>query len=264
MRMKIEPYFEQQGSGSPIVFIHGSYATTSTWKKMIGHLAESNHCISIKLPGHCGTPDPVDFAEPSIETELCIVGEVVRQLTHEPIHLVGHSFGGVVALAQALKGDINLHQMTLFEPVATWVLDRSNGGEMASNVQAFLAKHHLDMLNESPRVCGHVIDFWGGENTFNALPDFIQESMTSLVKNNIRHWNIISTTTNTHNDLNGCNVPTRLVYGDESNPVSGAICTHLNKHLPNSNKYIIEGASHFLVTSHADDCLNILSNQSIC
>ena len=33
--MNIDTYYEQQGSGSPIVFIHGSYATTSTWKRMI-------------------------------------------------------------------------------------------------------------------------------------------------------------------------------------------------------------------------------------
>ncbi len=37
--MNIESYYEQQGSGPPIVFTHGSYATTSTWKKIVEQLS---------------------------------------------------------------------------------------------------------------------------------------------------------------------------------------------------------------------------------
>jgi len=87
-------YYEQQGSGSPIIFIHGSYATTSTWKKIVQQLANTHHCISIKLPGHSGMPDPDDFSAPNINTELHIIESVVTKLTNQPIHLIGHSFGG--------------------------------------------------------------------------------------------------------------------------------------------------------------------------
>ncbi|MBT6032796.1 MAG: alpha/beta hydrolase, partial [Kordiimonadaceae bacterium] len=38
------------------------------------------------------------------------------------IHLVGHSYGGVVALAAALKDEFNIKKLTLFEPVAASVL----------------------------------------------------------------------------------------------------------------------------------------------
>ncbi len=261
--MDITRYFDQQGSGAPIVFVHGSYATTSTWKKMIEHLARTNHCISFKLPGHCGTPDPADFQQPSVETELAILERVVNELTDEPIHLVGHSFGGVVALAQALKGNLNLKKMTLYEPVSVWVLNRANDREMISRVEAFLAKYRKDVLNKVPYACGQVIDFWGndgaGVSSFDALPDFIKDSMEPLVQNNIRHWDINAGLTNELSDLQKCTVPTRLVYGDKSNPVASAICDHLNKQLPNSDKYIVEGASHFLVTSHVKACLNALT-----
>ena len=33
--MDIGQHVVQQGSGEPIVLVHGSYATTSTWKKMV-------------------------------------------------------------------------------------------------------------------------------------------------------------------------------------------------------------------------------------
>jgi pimeloyl-ACP methyl ester carboxylesterase len=260
--MSINSYFEVKGRGSPIVFIHGSYATTSTWKKMREQLEAKHLCISIKLPGHCGTPDPEDFSHPTIETELEIIEQVVSKLTDEPVHLVGHSFGGVIALAQALKGNLNLSQLTLFEPVSAWVLDRVQDEKMSARVQDFLVKYRQAVSNKETYVCGQVIDFWGGKGAFDALPIFIKEGMEPLVKNNIRHWNIDSSICSDLSDLKKCTVPTRLVCGSHSNSVAHAICNHLSQQIPNSKKYVLEGASHFLVTSHTTECLQALNDES--
>lgn len=257
--MNIDDYFVEQGSGSPIIFIHGSYATTSSWKKMVEQLAVSHRCILIKLPGHSGTPDPEDFANPSIETELEILGRVVNSLTDEPVHLVGHSYGAVIALAQALKGNLSISQVSLFEPVAVSVLD----GEMRALVQEFLTKYRHDVTNEVPLVCGQVIDFWGGKGAFDSLPDFIKEDMEPLVANNIRHWDSEAVMYIKQDDLKQLSLPTQLICGTESNPVARAICDHLNNQIPHSKKYTIAGASHFLVTSHARECLEVLGDQSI-
>lgn len=259
--MNINDYFEEQGSGSPIVFVHGSYATTSTWKKMVSQLAENHRCISIKLPGHGGAPEANDFDAPTIETELNILEQVVNSLTDEPVHLVGHSFGGVVALAQTLKGNLNLSQVTLFEPVSTWVLDRVEDKEMSDRVQVFLNKYRQDAANKKHNVCGQVIDFWGVEGDFETFPDFIKEGMKPLLANNIRHWDLCTEIDSSLSDLKNCSVPTRLVYGDQSNPVARSICHYLEEHIPNSKKYKIEGASHFLVTSHSEECLQALEDQ---
>jgi pimeloyl-ACP methyl ester carboxylesterase len=261
--MNIASYFEEQGSGSPIVLIHGSYATTSTWKKMVEYLAVDHHCISIKLPGHCGTPDPEDFSEPTIETELEILEQVVNLLTDKPIHLVGHSFGGVIALAQALKGNLNLSQLTLFEPVTVSVLDELQDQEMSAIVQSFLAGYRFDVSQNIPYACGQVIEFWGGKGAFESLPEFIKDSMVPLVKNNIRHWDAEAVIGYNLDDIQNLTIPTRLVYGTNSNQVARAICEHLHKQIPQSKRYIIEGASHFLVTSHSTECLEALNDQSI-
>ncbi|GGX66443.1 alpha/beta fold hydrolase [Saccharospirillum salsuginis] len=255
--MNINNYFDEQGSGSPIILIHGSYATASTWKKMVDQLAASHRCISIKLPGHCGTPDPDDFINPTIETELDIVKKVVNSLTEEPVHLVGHSFGGVVALAQALKNNINISRLSLFEPVAVSLLD----DRMSTIVQEFLAKYRRDVTAKVPFACGQVIDFWGGKGSFDSLPGFIQEGMEALVDNNIRHWDSEANMDYKLIDFQGISVPTQLICGTKSNPVAHSICDHLNSLIPHSKKYTIEGASHFLVTSHARECLEVLDNQ---
>lgn len=258
--MKIDDYFEQQGAGEPIVFIHGSYATTATWKNIVNQLAAQNHCISMKLPGHCGTGDPDDFSNPTMETELGILESVVNRLTDQPVHLVGHSYGGLVALQQALKGSLELSQITLFEPVAVWVLDVMKDKTMSDRVHAFLAKYRHDVDLDLPHVCGQVIDFWAGEGTFESFPESMKNGMAPLVRNNVRHWDACAGVRSTETDLKNCLVPARIVCGTESNPVAHAIADHLCDQLPNGHKYLIEGASHFLVTSHYQECISVLQD----
>jgi len=260
--MNIDSYFEHQGSGSPIVFIHGSFASTSTWKKMIELLADNHHCISIKLPGHCGTDDPKNFYDPTLEQELAIIEQVVNKLTGEPIHLVGHSFGGVIALAQALKGNLKIAKMTLFEPVACWILRSVGDQKMNTRLQKFLTNYRKDTMNNQPYVAGQVIDFWAGAGAFSSLPDFIKGNMAPLVPNNIRHWDIDAATCTSLSDLHKCVIPTHFVCGDKSNCVARAICNHLSKQMPNCHTTVIEGASHFLVTSHAKKCTDAVLDKT--
>jgi pimeloyl-ACP methyl ester carboxylesterase len=256
--MNIDHYFEQCGEGSPIVFIHGSYATTSTWKKMVEVLSASHHCISIKLPGHCGMPDPGDFAKPTIETELSVIEQVVRSVTDQPIHLVGHSYGGVVALSLALKGSLPLRELTLFEPVSVWVLNTVNDQPMLDLLETFITPYRQAAADQIPYACGQVIDFWGGQGSFDSLPSFIKEAMVPLLGNNVRHWDLCTKLAYEAGDLQQLLTPTQIVYGSESNQIAKAIATHLQDLIPNSEKYQINGSSHFMVNSHTDECLAIL------
>ncbi|WP_374255528.1 alpha/beta fold hydrolase [Aquabacterium sp.] len=259
--MDIRPYVVEQGCGSPIVFVHGSFATTSTWKKMMERLAATHRCIAIKLPGHGGMPDPDDFDAPTLAPELNLIEAVARELVgHEPIHLVGHSYGGVVALAQALRGNLPLSELTLFEPVATWVLDVVNDTPMQAEVDAFVRRYRHDAAVGVPDVCGQVIDFWGGANDFANLPSHIQTLMGTMVKNNLRHWDTCTAPQHTEADLRALQVPTRLVCGTRSNQVAHAILNHLHRLVPHNRMWEIEGASHGLVASHADACLEALQS----
>lgn len=261
--MDIGQHVVQQGSGEPIVLVHGSYATTSTWKKMLERLSQTHHCIAIKLPGHGGMPDPTDFASPSIETELAVIEAAVRQFTDRPIHLVGHSYGGVVALAQALKGALPVSRLTLFEPVATWVLNVVEDEAMQAEVAAFLGRYRRDAAAGQAHVCGQVIDFWGGGEHFAALPPHIQDAMGTMVANNLRHWDICTVAQHSRADLAALDIPTHLVCGTRSNAVARAIVDHLHAELPNSQRTDIEGASHALVTSHPEACLAALLDERL-
>ncbi len=258
--MNIADYYQVEGQGPPLVFIHGSFATLSSWKKIIAPFSPYYRCIAIKLPGHCGLADPTDFAAPTVQTELAIIEQVINSLTHQPIHLIGHSYGGVVALALALKGSVEIAQLSLFEPVATWVLPLVGDTAMQRRVDDFLIDYRHAVSVDEDNACARVIDFWNGDDSFAALPTAIKQTMALLTANNIRHWDICTQSEYSINDLQALLVPTRLVIGEASNPVAQAIAAHLADLIPHSKRYRIAAASHSMINTHADFCRAILND----
>lgn len=242
-----------------MVMIHGSYATTSTWKQMLSLVSGEYRCILIKLPGHCGTPDPTDFDTVSVETELSIIEAIIDKECAEPVHLVGHSYGGVVALALALKRRVKLSQLSLFEPVATWVLDLQQDLSALTIVDEFLNTYRRAIESNVTNACGLVIDFWGGGYHFGNFPESVKAMMAQLQDNNVRHWKICTSVDFVKSDLKTMTVPTTIVFGSQSNAIAKAIAVHLYELLPCSSLHEIKGASHGLVATHAKQCANVIT-----
>lgn len=259
--MAITDYYVEQGSGDPIVFIHGSFANTSTWKYMVNALSGRYHCICIKQPGHGGAPAPDDFDDPSVDTEVAIVEQVLKHLKLGPIHLVAHSFGGVVAVAVALSGRVPLRAMTLFEPVLTGILEMSERLEDAKAVDKFCDDYRSAIANQETYACRRVINFWGGEGQFEQMPEFIKEAMDPLTDYNARHWDLCQNTVYPVETYDEFSVPTQLVCGDQSSPIVRSISECLLRHLANARMDIVFDATHFLVTSHAQKCLEFVQGQ---
>lgn len=252
--MDVSKYYEVRGVGSPILFIHGSYASTSTWRKMVDQLSGQHQCILFKLPGHCGLPDPTDFDMPTMNTELALINQVVAEVVREPLHVVGHSYGGVVALALALQGRVELRKLTLFEPVATWVLEIVDQPALLAKVADFLVQYRESIRQGVPKAGGRVIDFWCNSAEFQKIPSAVQEQLLLLQQNNLRHWDLCTKVSHSQQDITRITVPASLVVGSESVDVAHGIVDVLQGLMPAAKKTVIPGANHLLVTTHSDAC----------
>ncbi|QID19172.1 alpha/beta hydrolase [Nitrogeniibacter mangrovi] len=82
--------------------------------------------------------------------------------------------------------------------------------------------------------------------------------MARLTRDNLRHWALCASIATHLDDLRALHCPTDLVCGTRSNDVAHAIVRHLHGALPDSTCHEIDGASHFMVTTHPEACLEIL------
>ena len=96
-------HVEAHGSGPPIVLIHGFGATLYTWRFVAPVLVRDHRVIAVDLKGAGRAPKPRD-GHYSVLDQARHVAELVAERDLHGLTLVGHSFGGGVALAALALG----------------------------------------------------------------------------------------------------------------------------------------------------------------
>lgn len=94
-------HVQRVGAGRPVLLVHGTGATTHSWRGMIERLSEDCELVAFDLPGH-GFTDPVDRGEVDLETMARLVADLLRALDFEPAWVVGHSAGAAILCRMAL------------------------------------------------------------------------------------------------------------------------------------------------------------------
>ncbi|MFT5006310.1 MAG: pimeloyl-ACP methyl ester carboxylesterase [Paracoccaceae bacterium] len=167
-----------------MLFLPGSYSTHSGWSGVQNALKGSYRLITTSLPGYGGSKEirPANVHDMSGMTDF--VARVVAQIG-APVHLVGHSYGGLNVLAAALSGRVKPLSLITFE--ANPIYARPETGEfswsqsmleMAAGFETAYASNDLD-------AAGIIIDFWGGAGTFKNMPAQFQDYCRSVVYTNI-------------------------------------------------------------------------------
>lgn len=243
----------------PIIFIHGSFANANSWRKISEIMSEDSVAYTINLPGHGGNEDPHDFGHPLFETEFdCIKSQI--SIADEPVHLVGHSYGGVAALAATLSSAFNVKRLTLFEPVAVGLLPAFGENQAVQEIKDFTEEYFHAAKDGEKNACARVIDFWGGEGSFDAIPPHVQDAMATMTKNNLRHWDLCRLLGQyDKSEYANIDIPVSVAHGSNSNFVAKTISNVLKDNIPNCKQYEIEGASHFMITSHPKECAEIIT-----
>lgn len=107
----IEIYYQDQGSGTPLLCIAGLGSDSSNWQPVANKLAKSLRVITMDNRG-CGRTTPME-AETSIEQMADDCMALARHLEIGRINLLGHSMGGMVAMACALRHPDAVDQLIL-------------------------------------------------------------------------------------------------------------------------------------------------------
>ncbi|MCZ4693258.1 alpha/beta hydrolase [Ancylomarina euxinus] len=114
--IKYKIRFSDQGDGAVIVILHGYLESIETFDAIACDLSKSARIICIDLPGHGESDLKQDHV--SVEDMADAVYAVIQHLNTHPIHLIGHSMGGYVALAFADKYAHNLASFTFMHSSA--------------------------------------------------------------------------------------------------------------------------------------------------
>jgi 3-oxoadipate enol-lactonase len=106
-------YFEEVGSGTPILFLHEFGADHTNWEPQMRYFARGHRCIAYSARGYAPSDVP---ASPEVYSYRHFYGDALAVLDHLGIakaHLVGLSMGSYSSLQIALNAPDRALSMTL-------------------------------------------------------------------------------------------------------------------------------------------------------
>ncbi|MBU1317685.1 MAG: alpha/beta fold hydrolase [candidate division Zixibacteria bacterium] len=107
----VDTFIKIDGSGEPIVFVHGLGLDSSIWDDQIGCFSKSHETLVYDLRGHGKTDAPeTGYSYQQYSDDL---GAVIDECLRPPVHIVGLSIGGAIAFHYARQNAHNVRSLTL-------------------------------------------------------------------------------------------------------------------------------------------------------
>lgn len=171
-----------EGDGPAIVLLHSSMGSKSQWRSLMEQMRATHRLIAIDLHGYGDSAMPESSDRFSLTDEVRLVQSKLAQVLapDDRYHLVGHSFGGGVALRLAHADPKRIRSLCLYEPTAFHLLDSRHPAledirAVARATEAAVRNgEHLDATQL-------FIDYWSGTGAFAALPPSRQALFASLL-----------------------------------------------------------------------------------
>jgi pimeloyl-ACP methyl ester carboxylesterase len=109
---------DRREDGKEVVLcVHGMSGAATNWTDFMGELTPAYDCKALDLPGSGFSPPPRSKAGYSIKALAGTVIRLIETLDRGPVHLVGNSMGGAVAIRAAAARPDLVRTLTLVSPV---------------------------------------------------------------------------------------------------------------------------------------------------
>lgn len=229
-----QPGYSDAGAGPPVVLLHSSLASKSQWAALGERLASHFRVLALDLCGYGDNAMPAAGASFTLDDEVRLLTAHLDSLVElrTRVHVVGHSYGALVALRLAQRAPDRVASLSLYEPVAFRMLNDDDAARAGLNR---LVEHILGLIAAGRRhdATRAFVDFWGGDGNYASLPLPVQASLARRIDKvpldfqAAMRWPLGST------DLRHIAAPSLLLVGNRSPAVTQRIARLLTRALPN-------------------------------
>jgi pimeloyl-ACP methyl ester carboxylesterase len=239
------------GTGAPVLLLHGSASAAVMWMPVMDGLKSRFRVIAPDLIGYGRTdpwPNGHDF---TVDDELRLVEPLLAHAP-APVHVVGHSFGGVVALHLALAGRVPIRSLTLIEPVAFFLLPHAGAHASWLEIQE-LGQTYAERVaaGETQMALRGFIDYWAGPGAWDAMDESLRAQIARGAQKIVLDFEVTFTDPGMQ-ALRALKCPVRLISGGRSRVPTQRIAAFLAAQIPGASLEIVDDANHLLPVTHAD------------
>ena len=247
--------FIQQGTGTPVIMIHGIAASLHDWDELIPDLTKHGYAsYALDLLGHGDSPKPnLRTYQMDWVFEHFVNWMQSLHLT-EPAIIIGHSLGGYLALEYARRASASTRGLILVNPFYSrsqlpFFLRRSYSsrnlrGLIAGKTPEWMFRVIVDFTS---RALGH------SDGLLHSLPEHVRaQTAFDYTRTAPGVYNLPSVISDLTEFLPQINIPTLVVWGDRDQTLAPASFTKMIETLPQAQGRVMR-AGHVPHQSNAKE-----------
>lgn len=252
-----EFWYLDSGQGPAVLFIHGLTGSHRNWANLVDKLNDDHRVLVPDLFGHGASAKAM--GDYSLGAHAAILRDLLDRLGIQKVTLVGHSFGGGIAMQFCYLFPDRVERLVL---VASGGLGRDVSPLLRSatlpGAELVLPVIASGWVRGRVEAGGRILSKVG----WRASPDVTEAwtGFTSLADADSRHAFLATTrnvidpggqTVNAHNHLlSSIEIPTMIVWGTRDRMIPSWHGTIAHQAIPGSRLELFEGAGHY---PHLDD-----------
>ncbi len=239
----------EQGTGEPVLMVHGSVSDLRTWYAQIGTLSKHYRAIAYSRRYHYPNALPVGNEPYTAELHADDLAALINEMGIAPAHLVCSSWGGCVALIVAVRHPELVRSLVLGEPPLLRWLRAVPGAEalLEKQGQVMAASRAAFEQGDAERGVAILMESVLGEGAFNALPPsarakLMEDGPEMALEARMSVEEFFPALT--REQVATIHIPTLLLTGDSSPAMFHLVVDELERYLPNRKRATIAKASH--------------------
>jgi pimeloyl-ACP methyl ester carboxylesterase len=234
-----------------LLFIHGFGESRYTWRFLVKPLAKKYHIVTVDLKGFGESPKTEDEYY-SVYDQAKLLESFIEKKGLKHLTIIGHSFGGGVALVLALMQEKNIFKKSMIDrlilintmsykqhlPSMMWLLQKPIIGYLGIHLlsadtialEAYSYAFSNDKLipQESIEQSAKMIDLPNAKYAYKQTVDYIIPDDIAKVEK----------------EYKDITIPTLIIWGRDDVSIPYRFGERLNRDMPNSRLIILDGVGH--------------------
>jgi pimeloyl-ACP methyl ester carboxylesterase len=241
----INMYYEEYGSGDPLILLHGGTVSSSMWKPFIPFFAQHFRVITPDSRGHGRTNNPKGELNYRLMADDVI--DLAKALAITKPFICGYSDGGQVAL------EIGMHYPKMTQSlvvIAAWY--RFSESYLKHIKSLGFEESGMVNLDQAIKADPDLVALWKVEHSHGNDPDYWQDLLKQI---STMWWTPLDYTPD---DFRKISEPTLILVGDRDGVVPVEEAVEIYRFIPNSELSILPNATHRANAKQAELIMNIV------
>jgi len=234
-----------------VVLLHSSGSSARQWQDLVETLRHQFRVFAVEFHGHGMCPDWRGDRPLTLADEAAIAVPLLEMAGGA--HVVGHSYGGAVALHIAATHPRLVRSLVAYEPVVFRLLleHEEAGNELRGFVSAARVTRDCVEQGELLQAARRFTEYWAGTGAWQALPASRQEAMALRMPSVMRQFDALFGTPVPIGQLCRSGIPMLFLGGARTVPAGRRIVQLLRDALPPAEHEELPGMGHMGPITHA-------------